>query len=95
MPAVAKPARIVDKDLLTWVAEERDGVCLYGLFTKRPCTAGLDPHHIKSKGSGGGDVPENLITLCRGHHNEAQDNLIPATDLRNILTAYFGYEYKE
>jgi hypothetical protein len=29
-----------------------------------------DPHHIKTKGSGGGDEPFNLISLCRRHHIE-------------------------
>ena len=33
---------------------------------KRP----TDPCHIKSVGSGGADVSDNLISLCRNHHTE-------------------------
>lgn len=32
------------------------------------CGKSSDACHIKSKGSGGYDVPENLISLCREHH---------------------------
>lgn len=39
-----------------------------------PCVCcgqfGSDPHHIKSKGSGGGDYLYNLMPLCRKHHTE-------------------------
>lgn len=28
----------------------------------------IDPHHIKTRGSGGDDVDENLANLCRWHH---------------------------
>ena len=29
-----------------------------------------DPHHIKTKGSGGSDSLTNLMPLCRLHHSE-------------------------
>lgn len=35
---------------------------------------GLDVHHVKGRGLGGGfrkDTPENLIVLCREHHQYA------------------------
>jgi len=28
------------------------------------------PHHIRSRGAGGKDNPENLISLCTDHHTE-------------------------
>lgn len=31
---------------------------------------GCDPAHIKSRGSGGDDVADNLISLCRECHSE-------------------------
>lgn len=31
---------------------------------------GCDPAHIKSRGSGGDDVYENVMPLCRIHHTE-------------------------
>jgi len=32
----------------------------------------LDPHHIKSRGAGGGDTLDNLVMLCRPCHDDAQ-----------------------
>jgi hypothetical protein len=44
-------------------------------FSRRPCdlcgkypSPHNDGHHIKSRGSHGHDVEENLVTLCRAHH---------------------------
>lgn len=42
---------------------------------KQPCLickkiGSCDPHHIKSVGSGGSDVEDNLIPLCREHHTD-------------------------
>jgi len=49
----------------------RDGRCLN-------CGAviGLDPHHIKSRGSGGTDDEENLITLCMWCHDQAHRGFV-------------------
>lgn len=30
-------------------------------------------HHIKTRGSGGDDVVNNLVTLCQYHHREIHD----------------------
>ena len=87
--------RIVDPKMVEWVVKRRDGYCLYGISEKQGCSGGVDPHHIDSKGSGGDDIPENLITLCRKHHIMAQENLISKYKLRGILTKYFGYEYRK
>ena len=87
--------RIHDPDILRWVTRERDGVCLYGLIARDGCSGGLDPHHIKTKGSGGGDTKENLITLCRKHHDLAQTRRIRAGELREILQRFFHYEYTQ
>ena len=50
----------------------RDGKCMN-------CGAviGLAPHHIKSRGAGGGDEMENLITLCIYCHQNAQEGWLP------------------
>ena len=87
--------RIQDPDILRWITQERDGFCLYGLIAKDGCSGGLDPHHIKTKGSGGDDTRENLITLCRKHHNEAQERKIKAGTLRRILMEFFHYKYTQ
>jgi len=85
--------RIRNPGILRWVTQERDGVCLYGLIKRDGCSGGLDPHHIKTKGSGGDDEPKNLITLCRKHHNEAQERKIRPGFLRELLRTWFDYEY--
>jgi len=90
-----KTKRVVDRGTVLWAKNRRDGVCMWHLETKEKCFGGLDPHHIKSKSTGGGDVERNIITLCRGHHADAQERRIPANDLRAILTKRYGYEYSE
>ena len=42
-------------------------------FHERPCLVcgrQSDPAHIKTRGSGGDDVEENVMALCRIHHTE-------------------------
>jgi 5-methylcytosine-specific restriction endonuclease McrA len=78
--------------ILRWVVEKRDGMCLYGLFRKDGCKGPLDPHHIVFKSAGGVDEKENLITLCRRHHNMAQARRISETELFDILTRLYQYE---
>jgi hypothetical protein len=77
-------------------ARKRDGICLYGwaLAVKNndPCSPGLDGHHIETRGSGGDDVPENIITLCRKHHDNAP-NVDPKV-FQSILANLYGYEYE-
>jgi hypothetical protein len=55
---IPKPRRIKDSQLLT---EVRGSPCCI-------CGRPADPAHIKSRGSGGNDVPENIVPLCRVHH---------------------------
>lgn len=56
-----KPKRIVDQDVLETVR---------GL----PCCVcgrmGVDPSHIRTRGSGGPDTPWNVVPHCRLHHTE-------------------------
>ena len=86
-------ARVKSREIIDYVLVKRDGVCMWGLSTGETCTAGLDPHHIKSKGSGGDDAVENLITLCRGHHNDAHSGKIRRGKLRSVLEWYHSYVY--
>lgn len=34
------------------------------------CLKPAEHHHVKSRGSGGGDESSNLMPLCRTHHTE-------------------------
>lgn len=41
-------------------------------FRGRPCVLcgkPSDPAHIKSRGAGGPDDPQNIVSLCREHHS--------------------------
>jgi 5-methylcytosine-specific restriction endonuclease McrA len=85
--------RIVNPKEIEYVRYKRDGVCLWGLIKRDGCSGGLDVHHIDTRGSGGDDVRENLITLCRKHHNQAGAHRITPDELRTVLTKWYGYKY--
>ncbi len=72
-----KVKRVVDKDLLRQYAKMP---CAVGYVTHMRPVAG---HHIKTKGSGGDDVDDNLIPLCASHHAE-----IHSTGIKAFLAAY-------
>lgn len=80
-PAVVKAAR------------RRDGCCLYGIFFKDGCVPGFDVAHIKGWGAGGleADVLENVICLCRKHHNMHEAGEIADETLQGLLYQYYGY----
>lgn len=53
----------------------------------------IERHHIKSKGSGGGDEEDNLIDLCPSCHNKAQQYKIAPGQLKEAKRK--DKEYKE
>ena len=55
---------------------------------------GLDPHHITTRGAGGEDELENIISLCRHHHDLAKTGQITPEVFRAILTHRYGYQYQ-
>lgn len=92
---VPKPKRKISKATI-YEAIKRDGNCMVGMLTHGKygaCSSGLDPHHIKTVGSGGGDELKNLICLCRYHHGMAQERKISADELQQLLADYYGYPY--
>lgn len=58
---MVKPKRVINRALLDSIAALP---CLV-------CGGKSDPCHIKSRGAGGADNPENLLPLCRRHHSES------------------------
>ena len=38
------------------------------------CWGRLDPHHILRKSQGGPDTVDNLVLLCRAHHDHVHGN---------------------
>lgn len=81
-----------------YVLYKRDGCCMIGLGRKDKygaCMGVLDPHHITNRGAGGADTPQNTITLCRRHHDDAQGHRIPRDELYEILDQFYSYGIPE
>jgi hypothetical protein len=81
--------RIADPEAIK-AARKRDGCCLYGLISQDGCVEGFDVHHIETRGSGGSDLPNNLICLCRKHHQETHAGQITKEQLRGVLKRFYG-----
>jgi hypothetical protein len=45
------------------------------------CMGRIDPHHILPRGRGGADTLENLVSLCRAHHDWVHDHPAESYDL--------------
>lgn len=60
-------------------------------------TTGTVGHHIKSKGSGGDDVKENLMPLCVEHHHKIHTYGLTRMCKEFAAVKWFvldnGYEY--
>jgi len=85
-----KIKRIVNKSVYQKV-RDRDCTCLWGLEAKDGCVGMLAPHHIKTRGSGGDDVPENMIVLCKKHHDQAHAHIISPEQLLALLDRFYHY----
>jgi hypothetical protein len=55
------------KDEIRRAVYERDGRCL--VCGKFVTYESMHPHHIQTRGSGGGDTEDNLICLCGRCHD--------------------------
>jgi 5-methylcytosine-specific restriction endonuclease McrA len=69
-----KPKRVVNKQAIEEARKPSCQVCgRYGA---------VEVHHIKSRGSGGGDTPDNLISLCYKCHTKAHTGKLSKDFLR-------------
>ena len=77
-----KYKRIVNKKM---IQECRKPYCEY-------CggRANCEPHHVHTVGSGGGDIRENLIQLCRSCYIKAHSGSISKTECIAIITEREG-----
>lgn len=91
---ICSMTRIVDPKAVEAV-RRRDGCCLWGLVAQDGCKGMLEVHHIQKRSQLGDDIPENLVVLCRRHHNQVEANRIRAKDIQVIMTRFHGYQYKE
>ena len=74
--------RIDDWPKLRAMVLHRDGKCM-GCGT----TLGLSPHHIKSRGSGGEDAMENVISLCVFCHDSVHRGFIAPSRRESLSQA--------
>lgn len=81
---LSKAVRIRSAAAIRVIREEAEHRCQYedpetGEVCGRPAEG--EPHHIRTRGAGGGDVRENLIQLCGLHHQMVHDGKINRSDL--------------
>ena len=56
----------------------------------------IEPHHINTRGSGGGDIKENLIQLCTQCHINTHSGQYPTKDdCLNKVAEREGITYDE
>lgn len=85
--------RVSDAKIIKWVLEERDRVCLWGMYSGDPCrTTALHVHHIQKRSQFGPDEPDNLITLCAWHHDMAERHSIEPEELKSALESFLVYQ---
>lgn len=85
---VPKTTRVVDRKA---IAAERKPYC-------EVCGAQAhgEPHHIKTKGSGGHDIRENLIQLCWScHYEKVPAAQLPKDRLFEIVARRMGLSLEE
>ena len=67
-----KHKRIMSKKTINEIRSTRCEIC--GQRTN------IEPHHINTRGSGGGDIRENLIQLCTQCHINTHSGQYPTKD---------------
>ena len=71
------------------VIAQRDMGCVGArLIDGVPCWGPLDPHHILRRSQGGSNDPENLVTLCRAHHDWVHGHPDASVDLGLLRRAW-------
>lgn len=79
---LGKHKRIVNKKVIQAIRKQKCELC--------GAPAYAQPHHINTVGSGGGDIPENLIQLCSDCHMGAHDGRISKKELMKIVAEREG-----
>jgi hypothetical protein len=69
-----KRVKAVPKDIYQQVLA-RDGGCVARtLVPEVKCAGRIDPHHALMKSQGGKDTLDDLIAVCRAHHDHIHAN---------------------
>lgn len=83
--ATDRPKRIVDRKALKRARQRTHCEHCGERFESYPFYRSCSPHHIKSRGAGGPDSDENLISLCGLCHDLAHRAKISRERLREIV----------
>ena len=83
-----KHRRMVNRKMIQACRKNRCEYC--GAVTN------IEPHHINTRGSGGGDIKENLIQLCTRCHINTHSGQYPTKeDCLKIVAEREGITYDE
>lgn len=88
-----KPERIRSRKIIQSIREEAEYRCQYeNPMTGERCDhpAEGEPHHIRTRGSGGDDRRENQIQLCGIHHKMFHDGNLNRNELIRIVAKREG-----
>ena len=86
---IPKPKRLVDPCAIEKLRTDYP-VCEY--CRSKPAEA---IHHIVTRGSGGPDLRENLVSLCQFHHGQAHSGQIRKDSLQQMVADREGISYSE
>lgn len=85
--AKSKKTKPVPKDIYQDVLA-RDMGCRGAGLIRIPCAGRIDPHHVKRRSQGGEDTLDNLISLCRAHHDWVHTHVVAAIELGLLKRAW-------
>jgi hypothetical protein len=85
-----KTVKAVPKDIYQQVLA-RDGGCVArSLVEQVRCAGRIDPHHALMKSQGGKDTLEDLIAVCRAHHDWIHANPAKSYELGLLRHPYYS-----
>ena len=77
-----KHKRIINRKMIQACRKNRCEYC--GTVTN------IEPHHINTRGSGGGDIKENLIQLCTQCHINAHSGVLNKEECMEVVAVREG-----
>lgn len=86
-PATAQ--RGLDPTIFAAVVK-RDQDCQGKQLIGGACKGRLDCHHVWRKGQGGPDHEDNLVLLCRAHHDWVHAHVVPSLALGFLSSSWDG-----
>lgn len=73
-PIRKKQPKSFPADVLAEIMQRDRGCVAQPAWREVQCAGRLDPHHALMRSQGGKDRPEDVIMLCRAHHDAVHQN---------------------